>query len=49
MVKCGLNATRIGKPIIAAWFVTDMATVIALSLILTTPNLWFPLARPSPR
>ena len=43
LVETGLNVTRIGKLIMAACFVTDMATAIALSAILITPNIWFPL------
>jgi Kef-type K+ transport system membrane component KefB len=43
LVETGLNSTRIGKLIMAACFVTDMATAIALSAILITPNVWFPL------
>jgi Kef-type K+ transport system membrane component KefB len=43
LVETGLNSTRIGKLIMAACFVTDMATAVALSAILITPNAWFPL------
>ena len=43
LVESGLNVTRIGKLIMAACFVTDMATAIALSAILITPSVWFPL------
>jgi Kef-type K+ transport system membrane component KefB len=43
LVETGLNATRIGKLIMSACFVTDMATAIALSAIFITPNAWFPL------
>jgi Kef-type K+ transport system membrane component KefB len=43
LVESGLNVTRIGKLIMAACFVTDMATAIALSAILITPNIWFPV------
>jgi Kef-type K+ transport system membrane component KefB len=42
LVETGLNATRIGKLIMSATFVTDMATVIALSAIFIRPNAWFP-------
>jgi Kef-type K+ transport system membrane component KefB len=38
-----LNATRIGKLIMSACFVTDMATAIALSAIFIKPNAWFPV------
>ena len=43
LVETGLNATRIGKLIMSACFVTDMATAIALSAIFITPNAWFPV------
>ena len=43
LVETGLNATRIGKLIMSACFVTDMATALALSAIFITPNAWFPL------
>ena len=43
LVETGLNATRIGKLIMSACFVTDMATAIALSAIFIKPNAWFPL------
>jgi Kef-type K+ transport system membrane component KefB len=43
LVESGLNATRIGKLIMSACFVTDMGTALALSAIFITPNAWFPL------
>jgi len=43
LVEDGLNGTRIGKLIMAACFVTDLCTAIALSAIFITPNAWFPL------
>jgi Kef-type K+ transport system membrane component KefB len=43
LVESGLNATRIGKLIMSACFVTDMATAIALSAIFIKPNAWFPV------
>jgi Kef-type K+ transport system membrane component KefB len=43
LVESGLNATRIGKLIMSACFVTDMATALGLSAIFITPNAWFPL------
>ncbi len=43
LVETGLNRTRIGKLIMSACFVTDMATAVALSAIFITPNAWFPL------
>jgi len=43
LVETGLNMTRIGKLIMSACFVTDMATAIALSAIFIKPNAWFPL------
>jgi len=42
LVETGLNVTRIGKLIMSACFVTDMATAIALSAIFIRPNGWFP-------
>ena len=42
LVETGLNATRIGKLIMSACFVTDIATAVALSAIFITPNGWFP-------
>jgi Kef-type K+ transport system membrane component KefB len=43
LVETGLNATRIGKLIMSACFVTDMGTALALSAIFIKPNGWFPL------
>jgi Kef-type K+ transport system membrane component KefB len=43
LVETGLNSTRIGKLIMSATFVTDLATVVALSAIFITPNAWFPI------
>jgi Kef-type K+ transport system membrane component KefB len=43
LVETGLNTTRVGKLIMSACFVTDMATAIALSAIFIKPNAWFPL------
>jgi Kef-type K+ transport system membrane component KefB len=43
LVESGLNATRIGKLIMSACFVTDMGTALALSAIFIKPNAWFPL------
>src|SRR5579884_1651017 len=43
LVETGLNSTRIGKLIMSACFVTDMATAVALSAIFIKPNDWFPL------
>ena len=43
LVETGLNATRIGKLLMSACFVTDLATALALSAIFITPNVWFPL------
>ncbi len=42
LVESGLNSTSIGKLIMSACFVTDMATAIALSAIFIKPNAWFP-------
>ena len=43
LVETGLNTIRIGKLIMSACFVTDMCTVIALSLIFIKPTVWFPV------
>jgi Kef-type K+ transport system membrane component KefB len=43
LVETGLNATRIGKLIMSACFVTDMGTALALSAIFIKPNGWFPV------
>jgi Kef-type K+ transport system membrane component KefB len=43
LVETRLNETRIGKLIMSACFVTDMATAITLSAIFITPNGWFPV------
>jgi Kef-type K+ transport system membrane component KefB len=43
LVETGLNATRIGKLIMSACFVTDMGTAVALSAIFLKPNGWFPV------
>lgn len=43
LVESGLNATRVGKLLMSATFVTDLATVVALSAIFIKPNLWFPV------
>jgi Kef-type K+ transport system membrane component KefB len=43
LVETGLNATRIGKLIMGACFVTDLGTALALSAIFIKPNAWFPL------
>jgi Kef-type K+ transport system membrane component KefB len=43
LVETGLNSTGIGKLIMSACFVTDMATAIALSAIFIKPNAWFPV------
>jgi Kef-type K+ transport system membrane component KefB len=43
LIETGLNATRIGKLIMSACFVTDMGTALALSAIFVKPNAWYPL------
>jgi Kef-type K+ transport system membrane component KefB len=40
LVETGLNATEIGKTIMAATFVTDFGTAVALSVLFLHPNLW---------
>src|SRR5437879_13266617 len=41
MVETGLNETPIGKLILAACFVDDLGTVIALGLLFTSFGNWF--------
>jgi Kef-type K+ transport system membrane component KefB len=43
MVETGLNDTEIGKVILAACFVTDLGTVVALGLIFAHYNWWLAL------
>ena len=40
LVETGLNRSIIGKRIMSATFVTDILTVIGLSLLFITPNMW---------
>jgi len=40
LVETGLNATTIGKQIMSATFITDLGTVLALSLLFIHPNWW---------
>lgn len=40
LVETGLNATKIGKLIMSATFVTDMGTVLALSVLFIAPSWW---------
>jgi Kef-type K+ transport system membrane component KefB len=40
MIESGLNETEFGKVILAACFVTDLGTVVALGLIFANYNLW---------
>ena len=40
LVETGLNRSLIGKRIMSATFVTDILTVIGLSILFVTPNLW---------
>jgi Kef-type K+ transport system membrane component KefB len=40
LVETGLNRSVTGKRIMAATFVTDILTVIGLSLLFITPNVW---------
>jgi hypothetical protein len=40
---CRLNAVRVGKLIMSACFVTDLCTVVVLSLIFIKPTVWFPV------
>jgi Kef-type K+ transport system membrane component KefB len=43
LVEDGLNETALGKLLMSATFVTDMATVVVLSAIFIQPNVWFPI------
>lgn len=43
MVESGLNETEFGKVILAACFVTDLGTVVALGLIFAHYNRWLAL------
>jgi Kef-type K+ transport system membrane component KefB len=43
LVESGLNATRVGKLLMGACFVTDLGTALALSAIFIAPNVWFPV------
>jgi Kef-type K+ transport system membrane component KefB len=43
MIESGLNDTELGKVILAACFVTDLGTVVALGLIFANYNLWLGL------
>jgi Kef-type K+ transport system membrane component KefB len=43
LVEDGLNETAVGRLLMSATFVTDMATVVALSAIFIQPNFWFPV------
>jgi Kef-type K+ transport system membrane component KefB len=43
LVETGLNETRVGKLLMSACFVTDLATAVALSAIFIRPNAYFPL------
>jgi Kef-type K+ transport system membrane component KefB len=40
LVESGLNEARIGKRIMAATFVTDLGTVVTLSILFITPTIW---------
>jgi Kef-type K+ transport system membrane component KefB len=40
IVEMGLSETAIGQLLLSATFVTDLATVAALSLLFITPNWW---------
>jgi len=40
MVETGLNQTELGKVILAACFVTDLGTVVALGILFANYNMW---------
>jgi Kef-type K+ transport system membrane component KefB len=43
MIETGYNRTELGKIILAACFVTDLGTVLALGLVFANCNLWLAL------
>jgi Kef-type K+ transport system membrane component KefB len=43
LVEDGLNQTELGRLLMSATFVTDLATAVALSAIFIKPNAWFPV------
>jgi len=43
MIETGLNRTQIGKLILAACFVTDLGTVLALGVLFANVNVWLAL------
>jgi Kef-type K+ transport system membrane component KefB len=43
MIETGLNRTEIGKLILAACFVTDLGTVLALGILFANVNVWLAL------
>lgn len=43
MIETGLNRTQIGKLILAACFVTDLGTVVALGVLFANVNVWLAL------
>jgi Kef-type K+ transport system membrane component KefB len=43
LVEDGLNETELGRLLMSATFITDMATAVALSAIFVKPNVWFPV------
>jgi Kef-type K+ transport system membrane component KefB len=40
MIETGLNRTELGKLILAACFITDFGTVLALGIIFANFNAW---------
>ena len=40
LVETGLNQTVIGKRLMSATFVTDLGTVVALTVLFIKPSLW---------
>jgi len=40
LVETGLNRSLVGKRIMSATFVTDILTVVGLSVLFITPNVW---------
>jgi Kef-type K+ transport system membrane component KefB len=40
LVESGLNQTLVGKRLMSATFITDLATVLALTVLFITPTIW---------
>src|SRR5207245_4129571 len=40
LVETGLNRELVGKRLLSATFVTDIATVVGLTILFVTPTIW---------